>query len=89
MSKINLADSNSNGSVQEKLKVIMNFDKIINSSLDGLWIADENGKILQVNQVGLKLYDLSPNDVIYGKDTFFDISFRKHTEINTAFNINR
>ena len=64
MSKINLVNTDNNGSVQEKLKAIMNFDKIINSSLDSLWIADENGKILQVNQVGLKLYNLSPNDVI-------------------------
>jgi PAS domain S-box-containing protein len=64
MSKINLVNRENNGSVQEKLKAIMNFDKIINSSLDSLWIADENGKILQVNQVGLKLYNLSPNDVI-------------------------
>jgi PAS domain S-box-containing protein len=52
------------GSVQEKLKAIINFDNIINSSLDSLWIADENGNILQVNKVGLKLYNLSLNDVI-------------------------
>ena len=64
MSKINLVKSKNNGSVQEKLKAIMNFDKIINSSLDSLWIADENGKILQVNQVGLKLYNLALDDVI-------------------------
>ncbi len=64
MSKINLVNKENNGSVQEKLKAIMNFDKIINSSLDSLWIADENGKILQVNQVGLKLYNLSLDDVI-------------------------
>jgi len=64
MSKINFANRENNGSVQEKLKAIMNFDKIINSSLDSLWIADENGKILQVNQVALKLYNLSLDDVI-------------------------
>ncbi len=64
MSKINLINRKNNGAVQEKLKAIMNFDKIINSALDSLWIADENGKILQVNQVGLKLYNLSLDDVI-------------------------
>lgn len=64
MHEIDLAKEESHGSVQEKLKAIMNFDKIINSALDSLWIADENGKILQVNQVGLKLYNLSPEDVI-------------------------
>ena len=52
------------GSVREKLKAIMNFDKIINSALDSLWITDENAKILQVNQVALKLYNLSLSDVI-------------------------
>lgn len=52
------------GSVREKMKAIMNFDKIINSSLDSLWIADENAKILQVNQVALKLYNLSMSDVV-------------------------
>jgi TyrR family helix-turn-helix protein/PAS domain S-box-containing protein len=67
MRKINLVNRENNGSVQEKLKAIMNFDKIINSSLDSLWIADGNGKILQVNQVGLKLYNLSPKDVINKK----------------------
>jgi len=67
MSKINLVNEDSSGSVQEKLKAIMNFDKIINSSLDSLWIADENGKILQVNKVGLKLYNLSLDDVINKK----------------------
>lgn len=64
MSKINFVNRENNGSVQDKLKAIMNFDKIINSSLDSLWIADENGKILQVNQVALKLYNLSLDDVI-------------------------
>ena len=64
MSETKLINRDNNGSVQKKLKAIMNFDKIINSSLDSLWIADENGKILQVNQIGLKLYNLSPNDVI-------------------------
>jgi len=52
------------GSVREKMKAIMNFDKILNSSLDSLWIADENAKILQVNQVALKLYNLSMSDVV-------------------------
>jgi PAS domain S-box-containing protein len=52
------------GSVREKMKAIMNFDKIINSSLDSLWIADENAKILQVNKVALQLYNLSESDVI-------------------------
>ncbi|OQY06139.1 MAG: hypothetical protein B6I22_06100 [Desulfobacteraceae bacterium 4572_123] len=64
MSKTDLLNKEPNGSIQKKLNAIMNFDKIINSSLDSLWIADENGKILQVNQVGLKLYNLSPDEVI-------------------------
>jgi len=64
MSKSILRDGENRGSVKEKLKAIINFDKIINSSLDSLWIANENGKILQVNQVGLKLYNLSLLDVI-------------------------
>ncbi len=64
MYKNNIANNKRGGSVQKKLKAIMNFDKIINSSLDSLWIADENGKILQVNQIGLKLYNLLPDDVI-------------------------
>jgi len=67
MSKIDLLNKEPNGSIQKKLNAIMNFDKIINSSLDSLWIADENGKILQVNQVGLKLYNLSPEEVINKK----------------------
>jgi transcriptional regulator with PAS, ATPase and Fis domain len=64
---MNQSKSNSetnSGSVREKLKAIMNFDKIINSSLDSLWITDEKAKILQVNQVGLKLYDVSISEVI-------------------------
>lgn len=67
MSNINnnsIGVTDDGASVKEKLKAIMNFDKIINSSLDSLWIADENGKILQVNQVALKLYNLSLSDVI-------------------------
>ena len=64
MSTMNVVDRENAGSVQEKLTAIMNFDKIINSSLDSLWIADEHGKILLVNQVGLKLYNLSSHDVI-------------------------
>jgi PAS domain S-box-containing protein len=51
-------------SIKEKLKAIMSFDEIINSSLDSLWISDEKGKILQVNKVGLRLYNLSKDDVI-------------------------
>ncbi len=64
MGETTLGDGTNRASVREKLKAIMNFDKIINSSLDSLWIADENAKILQVNQVGLKLYNLSLSDVI-------------------------
>ena len=46
---MNQSKSNSetnSGSVREKLKAIMNFDKIINSSLDSLWITDEKAKMV-------------------------------------------
>jgi PAS domain S-box-containing protein len=64
MKKNKSVDGKGTGSVREKMKAIMNVDKIINSSLDSLWIADENAKILQVNQVALKLYNLSKSDVV-------------------------
>ena len=46
-----------------QLKAITNFDLIINSSMDGLWIADNEGKILQINQVVEKLHDIAEEQV--------------------------
>ena len=45
-------------SVDGQIRAIMNFDKIINSSLDGLWITDADGKFLQVNRAAEKLYNI-------------------------------
>lgn len=64
MSKINFVNRENNGSVQEKLKAIMNFDKIINSSLDGLWITDADGKVLQVNRTAEELYNINKEVVL-------------------------
>lgn len=39
--------------IQKQLEAISKFDQIVNSSMDGLWVADETGKILKVNHMGL------------------------------------
>ena len=43
-----------------QLKAITNFDLIINSSMDGLWIADNEGKILQINHIVRNCYVTFP-----------------------------
>ncbi len=51
-------------SVNEQINAIMNVDKIINSSLDGLWITDADGKVLQVNRAAETLYNIDKEMVL-------------------------
>ena len=51
-------------SANEQIKTIMNFDKIINSPLDGLWITDAKGKVLQVNRAAEGLYNINKEMVL-------------------------
>ncbi len=54
-------------SKNEQINAIMAFDQVINSSMDGLWVTDANGKILQVNKAAEKFYNIN-KDVVLSKN---------------------
>ena len=50
--------------IEEQVAAIENFDIALKSSSDGLWIADSEGNILQINAVVEKLHGITREQVL-------------------------
>jgi len=50
--------------IQENRKLLKELDAIIDSSYDGLWICDKEGRVIRINRASEKINDIKAHEVI-------------------------